>query len=299
MKQAYPQLSVDGICWLFGITRQAFYKHYRREKKNYVQTEVIIKMIEQIRKIHPRMGTRKMIVLLETQFKAHGIKMGRDSLFDLLNVNGMLIRPRKRKWITTWSKHPYKKYKNLIKDLEVERVNQVWVSDITYLQTKAGHLYLSFITDAYSRKVVGYDVADNLESVNALQALKMSIQSLPEGPVDLIHHSDRGSQYCCHDYVEELQKKGIQISMTQNGDPLENPVAERLNGIVKNEYLVYKSIKSKAHAKEILKETIAVYNKLRPHMSIEYKTPQEVYEKNLQVSRSWKSYYSKKGLVNQ
>ena len=293
MKQAYPQLSVDGICWLFGVTRQAYYKHSRKEKKGFVQTELIIKMVEQIRRLHPRMGTRKMIVLLEKQFNEHSIKIGRDALFDLLSVNGMLIRPRKRKWVTTWSKHPYKKYSNLIKGVHVERVNQVWVGDITYLQTKAGFLYLSFITDAYSRKVVGYDVADNLESVNALQALKMAIKSLPKGSADLIHHSDRGSQYCCYEYINELKQSGIAISMTQNGDPLENPIAERLNGIVKNEYLVYRSIKTKEQAKGILKEAIAVYNKLRPHMSIEYKTPDEVHENNLQVTRSWKTYYRK------
>jgi putative transposase len=296
MIQAYPQLSVDGLCWLFGITRQAYYKHYREEKKNFVQTDVIIKMVEQIRKIHPRMGTRKMIVLLEPQLKKHGIKFGRDALFDLLSVNGMLVRTKKRKWITTWSKHPYRKYKNLIEGVRMERINQVWVGDITYLQTQSGYLYLSFITDAYSRKVVGYDVADNLESVNALQALKMAIQSLPGGTVNLIHHSDRGAQYCCHEYVTEVRKRGIAISMTQNGDPLENPIAERLNGIVKNEYLAYRSITSKGQAKQVVAEAIAVYNKLRPHMSIGNRTPEEVHETNLQVTRTWKSYYRKKTL---
>ena len=299
MKQTYPQLSVDGLCWLFGTTRQAFYKHYRKKKKSFVQTDVIIKMVEQIRKIHPRIGTRKMIMLLEPQLKEHRIKFGRDALFDLLSVSGMLIRPRKRKWITTWSKHPYKKYKNLTEGVRVERAGQVWVADITYLQTKAGHLYLSFITDAYSRKVVGYDVADNLESVNALQALKMAVQSLPEGRLNLTHHSDRGSQYCCHEYIEQLQRSGIAISMTQNGDPLENPIAERLNGIIKNEYLVCRSITGKVQAKEVLKNAVSIYNNQRPHMSIGNKTPQQVHQNNLQVTRTWKSYYTKKEVVNQ
>lgn len=293
MKQAYPQLSVDGICWLFGITRQAYYKYYRKERKSYLDTDVVIKMVEQIRTIHPRMGTNKMLLLMKPALREQGIKIGRDAFFNLLRVNEMLIRTRRRKSITTWSKHPYRKYKNLIGSIKVKRINQVWVGDITYLPTEAGDLYLSFITDMYSRKIVGYDVADNLESVNALQALKMAIKSLPNGTVDLIHHSDRGSQYCCYEYVNELKQSGIAISMTQKGDPLENPIAERLNGIVKNEYLVYRSIKTKEQAKGILKEAIAVYNKLRPHMSIEYKTPNEVHENNLQVTRSWKNYYKK------
>jgi transposase InsO family protein len=293
MKQAYPKIGVEGLCRLFGVTRQAHYKYVRKEKKSLIEAEVIIKMAEQVRKIHPRIGGRKMLILLEPRFKEHGIKMGRDAFFELLSMYGMLIRPRKRKWLTTWSRHRFRKYKNLVKEMNVERVNQVWVGDITYLKTKKGHLYLSFITDAYSRKVVGYDVADNLGSVNALHALKMAINSLPGGAVNLIHHSDRGVQYCCNEYVEELNQRGVRISMTENGDPLENAIAERVNGIVKNEYLVFKPIINKEQAKEILKEAVTVYNQLRPHMSIGYKTPEEVHLNNLQVNKSWKSYYNK------
>lgn len=293
MKQAYPKIGVEGLCRLFGVTRQAYYKYVRKEKKSLIEAEVIIKMAEQVRKIHPRIGGRKMLILLEPRFKEHGIKMGRDAFFELLSMYGMLIRPRKRKWLTTWSRHRFRKYKNLVKEMNVERVNQVWVGDITYLKTKKGHLYLSFITDAYSRKVVGYDVADNLGSVNALHALKMAINSLPGGAVNLIHHSDRGVQYCCNEYVEELNQRGVRISMTENGDPLENAIAERVNGIVKNEYLVFKPIINKEQAKEILKEAVTVYNQLRPHMSIGYKTPEEVHLNNLQVNKSWKSYYNK------
>jgi putative transposase len=296
MKEAYPQLSLGGICWLFGISRQAHHKHNKQEKKSFLQKELILQMVREIRHIHPCIGTRKLIVLLDPGLNAHGIRIGRDALFALLRDNGMLIRKRRRKWITTWSNHPYNKYNNLIEGVQPERINQIWVSDITHLQTKAGYLYLSFITDAYSRKVVGYDIADNLESVNALQALKMAIKLLPKGPADLIHHSDRGSQYCCHEYVKELLQRGIAISMTQNSDPLENPLAERLNGIVKNEYLKHKPITSKVQAKETLKDTIMVYNKLRPHMSIGYKMPEEVYKKQLKVSRVWKNYYRKKVL---
>ena len=293
MKQAYPKISVERLCWLFGVTRQAHYKYLRKEKKSLIQAEVIIKMAEEVRKIHPRIGGRKMLILLEPQFREHGIKIGRDAFFELLSAQGMLIRSRKRKWLTTWSRHRFRKYKNLIKEIDVERANQVWVGDITYLKTKKGYLYLSFITDAYSRKVVGYDVADNLGSVNALHALKMAIRSLPEGKVNLIHHSDRGVQYCCNEYVEELNQRGVQISMTENGDPLENAIAERVNGIIKNEYLVFKPIANKEQAKEVLREAVAVYNKLRPHMSIGYKTPEEVHLNNLQVNKSWKTYYKK------
>jgi len=185
-----------------------------------------------------RMGTRKLYEKLKPFFKEQKIKIGRDALFDLLSVNGMLIRKRKRRVRTTYSSHWLRKYSNLIKDFAPSASNQLWVSDITYWKIKTGFVYISFITDAYSHKIVGYHVADTLESMKTLQALKMAISGFnrePEKHFQLIHHSDRGIQYCAHQYINLLKKNNIAISMTENSDPLENPVAERINGIIKED----------------------------------------------------------------
>jgi transposase InsO family protein len=228
---------------------------------------------------------------------AQGIQMGRDALFNLLRETGWLLRRRRRKTITTWSKHPFRKYRNLIKAFAPTTPNQLWVSDITYLKTQQGFVYLSLITDAYSRKIVGYDLSDNLESVNALQALLMALASTTEPRKDLIHHSDRGIQYCSHDYVGLLQQHHIQISMTENGDPLENAIAERINGILKHEYLLQQPIQNKQHAMQLLEQAVTMYNKHRPHLSCNMLTPDIIHQQQEQPKRLWKNYYRKRTTI--
>lgn len=259
---------------------------------------MVIQFVQQIRKTHPRLGGRKLHYLLQQPLQEHRIKLGRDALFDLLENNGLLIRRRRRKTITTWSKHPFRKYPNLTKNLNLTAPNQLWVSDITYLRTRQRFVYLSLITDAYSRKIVGYDAAANLEAVNAIKALKMALQQAGPSVQGLIHHSDRGIQYCTHEYVALLESNAIRISMTEKGDPLENPIAERVNGILKEEYLRH-PIKDLAHATYLLRNAVNTYNQRRPHLSCNLLTPQQVHGEKLAITRLWKNYYRKKtNLVN-
>jgi len=234
---------------------------------------------------HPVIGGRKLYCLLQPFLLEHQIKIGRDALFDLLAAHKLLVRRRKRKIITTWSNHWLKKYPNLIKHWIPEAPNQLWVADITYVEASSGFLYLSLITDAYSHKVMGYHIAGTLESVHTTQALKMALAQLPPFH-KLIHHSDRGLQYCSNEYVDLLKENNIQISMTENGDPLENALAERMNGIIKNEYLQFESI-NKSTAMQILKSTVVKYNEDRPHTSINMLTPQRVHQEQLLVNRKW------------
>lgn len=228
----------------------------------------------------------------------HHFNMGRDSFFELLLNNGLLVRRRKRKKpVTTDSFHRYKKYKNLIKAFIPVGSNQLWVSDITYIHLKNGFAYLSLITDAYSRKIVGFYLSKTLEATGSIKALKMALLNNKVQPNTLIHHSDRGVQYCCNAYVAILKKKQIKISMTENGDPLENAIAERVNGILKDELLedVYKDFDA---AQNGVAKAISVYNHLRPHSSISYKTPVELHNSNETVEKKWKNYYVKKQLLN-
>lgn len=249
------------------------------------------------------MGTRKLYELLENFMLTHGIKMGRDALFDLLAANLMLVRKRKRRIQTTYSNHWLRKYPNLIKEFLPKSINQLWVSDITYWKINSNqHLYISLITDAYSRKIVGYNVADTMEAVQSIQALQMALASLDgdAGPLQLTHHSDRGIQYCSTKYVKLLQDKGIKISMTENGDPLENAIAERVNGIIKEEYLEHYTTNSLQEAKFNLVKAIKLYNNDRPHMSIENLTPNQLHNNPKQLKRRlWKNYYKKLNNFNQ
>jgi putative transposase len=217
--------------------------------------------------------------------------MGRDALFDLLAAHHLLVRKKKRKVYTTQSFHWLRKYPNCIKEVVPNKVNEVWVSDITYYRTKKGFVYISFITDAYSRKIVGYHAADTLEAVHTLSALKMALKENQHPLNGLIHHSDRGVQYCSYDYVKLLQDNNIIISMTENGDPLENAIAERINGIMKQEYLEHHMVSTKEEVMGLLINSVRSYNNLRPHMSCNMLPPEFVHQNNLEVERTWKSYY--------
>jgi putative transposase len=220
--------------------------------------------------------------------------MGRDALFDLLAVNGLLVKKRHRRYVTTWSKHWLRKWPNLIRGIELTGINQLWVSDITYWKVAGKHLYISLITDAYSHKVVGYHLAETLESIETIKAMQMALKQLPSTLTQqLIHHSDRGVQYCCDDYVKLLQDNNIKISMTENGDPLENAIAERMNGILKEEYLYHHQLNNKEQAEKQLEIAVKLYNEQRPHFSIGLLTPELVHSKNLSTEKLWKNYYDK------
>lgn len=239
----------------------------------------------------PRIGTRKLHYLLGAALQKHNISIGRNKLFDLLAEYGLLVRRRKRrKAITTDSNHPFYKYPNLVRELQVLRPNHLWVSDITYISLKERFCYLSLITDAYSRKIVGYRVHPTLKKEGPLMALEMAMQSLPVIPQShtLIHHSDRGLQYCCAEYTGILEKKGINISMTEKGDPYENAIAERVNGILKDEFGLYSEFDDYQQASHAVEVAVRTYNQLRPHSSCNYLTPEQAHKQQGVLKAKWK-----------
>jgi putative transposase len=302
MKINFSHLGLAPLCDWFGITRQAYYQNSWKAIKTTVEEDLIIQQINQIRILHPRMGTRKLYEKLKPFLLRQSIKMGRDQLFNLLAANRLLIRKRKRRIQTTQSFHWLRKYPNLIKDVTPTAPNQLWVSDITYWKIKDSHVYISFITDAYSRKIIGFNVANTLEAKESTKALKMALKQLVRGSVyQLIHHSDRGLQYCSSGYVKLLKDYQIQISMTENGDPLENAIAERLNGILKEEYLNEHFVENIEQAKVRLKVAVNLYNTDRPHMSIGNATPDQIHNRELlKMKKLWKSYFNKSSnIVNQ
>jgi transposase InsO family protein len=259
---------------------------------------MIIQEVLRIRASLPRIGGRKLLHMLEEFLKIHHIKMRRDQLFDLLREYQLLIKKRKRRIFTTDSNHRFRRYPNLIKGLELLKAGQLWVCDITYISTKQGFCYLSLITDAYSKKIVGYNLERTLAVEGCVLALKMALETLERPVHKLIHHSDRGSQYCCNEYVHLLQQHLIQISMTENGDPYENPVAERMNGILKDELNLAQIFSNFYHAASVVRESIQLYNELRPHASCDYLTPQQAHSKDGKLKQRWTNYYQK-NLTNQ
>ena len=300
MKNNYPRISLGKFCQLLGVTRQAYYQHFWNQEQLIFEDELIISEVLKIRKNHRHMGGRKLFELLQPFLLEHQIKMGRDRLFDVLSANYLLVRRRKKQTITTNSYHRFKKYPNLIRDFVPNAPNELWVSDITYWRIKDYFNYISFITDAYSRKIVGYHLGDSLQTAETIQALEMAISSLSEEEkksLQLIHHSDRGTQYCSNEYVKLLQSNNIGISMTENGDPLENAIAERVNGIIKEEYLNDYQVDNIKEAKELLDAVIQLYNNERPHMSIGNLTPNQVHQNNIKTEKLWKNYYVKSSII--
>src|SRR6202035_3802567 len=222
MKQDYPHISREALCRLFGKTRHAYYDHHWRNQDHSLRDEIILQLVHKIRISLPRLGTRKLLPLLKPELLSHNIEVGRDYLFDLLDEHRLLIRRRKRKVFTTDSKHWMRKYCNLIKELVITRPEQLWVSDMTFIRVQNQWGYLSLITDAYSRKIMGFGFRSDLLALGCSQALQMALDNRSYGQHPLIHHSDRGCQYCSKEYVELLQSQNIAISMTERGDPYEN-----------------------------------------------------------------------------
>lgn len=295
MKDTYARVSLVRLCRLLGLTRQAYYKHFWQVEAVGIEETLVLEKVHAIRKDHRVMGGRKLYEKLHPFLLEHQIKMGRDSLFDLLANNNLLVKKRRRRFITTFSNHWLKKWPNLIREMDITRVNQLWVSDITYWKIGESYTYISLVTDAYSHKIVGYHLAQSLESVETTKALTMALNNLPKQlQGTLIHHSDRGVQYCSENYVKLLQDNNIQISMTENGDPLENAIAERINGILKSEYLKHYQVATLTEATKVLDTAIKLYNQDRPHLSIGLLTPEQVHSKEINVEKLWKNYYHKK-----
>jgi transposase InsO family protein len=241
-----------------------------------------------------RVGTKKTYHLIKPQLARLDIKCGRDKLHDILRSEGMLIKKKKNYMRTTNSYHRFYKHPNLIKDLKINRAEQVWASDITYLRSTQGWLYLSLITDVYSKQIVGHQLSDNLKTINCINALKTAIKTRKYPDRPLIHHSDRGLQYCSPDYIETLEKNNIGISMTTKHDPYENAVAERINGTLKNEFDLGDRLQDQKSAERELKKAIWIYNNLRPHESCNFLTPQETHTNENIELKKWPMRFRKR-----
>jgi transposase InsO family protein len=290
IEQVEPR-SLAQLCSLLGYSRQAYYQGNRECEKQVLGAELVVQEVLRIRQSKKRVGTRKLLKMMDEFLQSHAIGIGRDALFDLLRENRLLIRKRKRnKPITTWSHHWFRKYPNLIKGFMPTAANQLWVSDITYIAIGDDFAYLSLITDAYSRKIVGFYLSEDLSAKGCIKALKMALENNP-ARTELIHHSDRGSQYCCGDYVAILEKEHIRISMTQTGDPLENAIAERVNGILKQE-LLQSHYTDFNQAQKDVATAICVYNYQRLHLSIDMLTPAQAHQLEGEIKKHWKNYYT-------
>lgn len=230
------------------------------------------------RKLLPRLGTRKLYCKLSPEFRNLGLKLGRDKLFCLLREFDLLIRPRKRYVQTTMSRHGMRKYPNLVKDLLLTAPEQVWVSDITYIKTRQGTCYVNLVTDAFSRKIVGYAAEANMEAVSMSRALEMALQEKQTKAVT-IHHSDRGKQYCSSHYVSLATNSNMKMSMTQDSDPYENALAERMNRTLKEEFGLGKTLRNLEQVKQMVKQAVELYNNHRPHLSLLMNTPEQVHQK--------------------
>jgi putative transposase len=290
MKHDYSEEGIEKLSKLFGKTRHAYYDHLWRTQSNNLKDDLILQLVHEIRQSLPRVGTRKLHYMINQRLSEHKLDAGRDYLFDLLERYKLLIRNRRRKAITTNSRHWMRKYSNLILELEIMRPDQLWVSDITYIRMINGFAYLSLITDAYSHKIVGYNLRRDLTAEGCLIALEMAFvnRSLPTQP--LIHHSDRGSQYCCKEYVDILNSNKTAISMTNKGDPYENAIAERLNGIIKSEFGLYSSQLGFEETNSQVEKSIHAYNNIRPHSSCDYLTPEQAHQRSGLLKKRWKPY---------
>lgn len=286
-------IDISILCTLSGRSRQAYYKQLHHNEKSKVEGDLIIQQVVDYRKVQKRLGTRKLLWLMAPFLKQEEIDIGRDSMFTLLRLNGLLVgKVKSNKPRTTDSNHWMKKHPNLIENLTPVMAGGLWVSDITYISLSQGHSFLSLVTDAYSRKIVGFHLSEHLTAAGPVAALGMAIQSCSNTD-GLIHHSDRGSQYCCNDYVEILQENKISISMTQSGDPRDNAIAERVNGILKSELLedVYTDVQT---ARTSIARAVNTYNYLRPHTSLDMLTPALAHSRVNQLKHHWTSPYQRR-----
>lgn len=271
---------------LLGISRQFYYRRKWSEIKNKQKAEKVIAAIGQLRQDMPRLGGRKLYHLLYPKLRELGV--GRDKLFTILRSNHLLISPKRSYRRTTNSFHRFKKHKNLIANLALTHPEQVWVSDITYVASAKHHYYLALITDAYSKKIVGYNLSESLSTLGSLKALRMAKKNRIYPHQELIHHSDRGIQYCSDSYQQHLKRYHMKCSMTESYDPYANAVAERVNGILKDEFSINEYNLSLKDMQKLIRDTINLYNEKRPHASCGYHTPNFMHQQNRVKIKTYK-----------
>jgi transposase InsO family protein len=270
-------VNVSSVCARAGMSRQNYYAQRKRRRREQVDEALIEQLVQRERQVQPRIGGRKLHRVLKKELEAAGLTLGRDRFFEILRQRQLLLAPRPAAFPrTTHSQHYLPVFTNRIKDLKLTGSNQVWVSDVTYVRTVEGFLYLSLITDKWSRKVVGYYCADTLETQGCLEALEFALKELPEHAKP-VHHSDRGSQYCCHQYVNRLKERQLGISMTESDHCAENALAERINGILKGEYSLDLEFQNKEQARCAVLQAVHLYNTRRLHTALGYRVPAEVH----------------------
>jgi transposase InsO family protein len=280
------------LCKLLGLSKQAYYKRSHNSEKEELKTQIVLEMIKKVRHKMPRLGVKKVLHKIRPSLIASNLEIGRDAFFDFMRMHGLLIKSRRRHCKTTFSAHWLHKYENLLHDHQINDINQLWVSDITYIETGEGFLYLYLITDAYSKKIIGYNLSNDLKASSAVVALKMAIQNI-DNCENLIHHSDRGIQYCATEYIAVLKENKILISMSEPNSPTQNAIAERVNGILKTEWIYYTTYATHMQAQKEIDIIINLYNHERPHSSCSMLTPALAHESKQPLKKMWKSYYRK------
>lgn len=269
-------ISVSELCERVGMSRQNYYAARCLRQRREVDEAMVLELVRRERQMQPRLGGRKLLHLLQTDLEEAGVEVGRDRFFELLAEHDLLVAPKAGAPHTTNSRHSLPVFHNLLAGIVLQTANEAWVSDLTYIRTDEGFLYAALITDAYSRKIVGSHIGDSLEAEGCLRALNQALGDLPAGKQPL-HHSDRGCQYCCHEYVERLQARGLAISMTEVMHCYENALAERVNGILKQEYEMDRTFRTKAQARMAFEQAVWLYNHRRPHLRLNYRFPADVH----------------------
>ncbi len=280
------EISITTVCRQLGYSKQAYYKSKSNQQIKRCFRNIAKQKVLGVRQQLPRTGTRKLYYLLEKEFKQAHIKVGRDKLFSILRDEQLLINKKKRYTKTTDSKHWLHKYPNLVKGVSVIKPEQIWVADITYLSIEKGFIYLHLITDAYSKQIMGYCLSDNLAATSTINALQMALSKRKYNN-QLIHHSDRGLQYCSSGYVSLLNKNNIDISMTQDGNPYDNAIAERINGILKDEFALDDILPDLQQAQKQTDQAISLYNNKRPHLSCQMLTPNQMHSQTKLKMKTW------------
>lgn len=259
------------------MSRQNYYAARRLRQRRQIDETMILELVRSERKLQPRLGGRKLLRLLSADLNEAGVRIGRDRFFELLAESDLLVVLKPGTPRTTNSRHSLPVFGNLLSGKTLSAPNEAWVSDLTYIRTDEGFLYAALITDAYSRKIVGSHIGDSLEAEGCLLALEKALSELPAGKHP-IHHSDRGCQYCCHEYINRLQSRGLAISMTQVMHCYENAQAERVNGILKQEYELDARFRTKTQARKAFDQAVWLYNHRRPHLRLDYRFPVDVHE---------------------
>ena len=272
----FKTVNVSSLCTAAGMSRPNWYKGRKVRERRQVDERLVLELVKRERKQHPRSGGRKLHTIIRPDLADAGISLGRDRIFAILRRHGLLVPPLPRSSKTTDSQHSMPVFHNRLKEMEVKAPNQAWVSDITYIRTESSFVYLALMMDRYSRKIVGYHCGESLEALGAIKALEKALADLPDN-CHPVHHSDRGCQYCCRDYVQCLLDRGLTISMTETEHCAENAHAERLNGILKQEYGLGMTFLNLEHARLAVDQAVWKYNHRRPHLSLGMRVPADVH----------------------